>query len=283
MTPKPTGGCPYCTFPIAALAWSVVTCPKCHKPSIAATDPKVGPGDDFLPVFLGNWRITGPAPQGGMGRVFQAVGPGGSTVAVKFPLLEQSAGTGLLERFAREIAILSGVKSNALAAYLGHGEEAGCPFVVMEWVPGKTWRRFWRQFGRGGRFCPLETIQRLPGASDRAAGRPARRSIIHRDVKPGNIIATPSGGFKLVDLGIARFAENDPDGETKATSVMGTREYAAPELLAGRATDARADIYSLGVVAFEMITGRKPRDNSTRPSAAYAREVRHGSTTSCCE
>jgi len=216
-------------------------------------------------VIAGRYRVEARIGGGGMGTVHRAVdlrhqGEGSDTVAIKF--LTGQVAPADNDRFIREIELLAQVKHPGVVGYLDHGmtpnQQDGTMtrFLVMEWIAGDTLRQ--RLHHRG--FTVAETAllgQRI--AEVLAAVH--ERGIVHRDVKPTNILL-PTGGragelaVKLIDFGIARRA-HDEGGPTRTGMMIGTPGYMAPEQARGvRAIDGRADLFALGCILYECLTGR---------------------------
>ena len=168
-----------------------------------------------------------------------------------------------VERFRREALAAARVSHPNLVAVYDAGAEDGTPYIVMERVPGETLA------DTLGRHGPLEPARaaRIAAEVARALGVAHAAGIVHRDVKPGNVMVTPGGRAKLMDLGIARSL----DGETitKASTVLGTAGYVSPEQVRGERVDARSDLYSLGCVLYEMVTGKPPFDADSPVAVAY--------------
>ena len=157
-----------------------------------------------------------------------------------------------VERFRREALAAARISHPNLVAVFDAGSEDGVHYIVMELVPGETLADVLRKQGR------LDTNRAITIAASvaDALGVAHAAGIVHRDVKPGNVMLTPDGRTKLVDLGIARSI--DGESITHASSILGTAGYLSPEQARGDPVDHRSDIYSLGCVLYEMLTGRQP-------------------------
>lgn len=181
-------------------------------------------------------------------------------VAVKFILAGREHEGDARERFTREAEAAAQVKSPHVAQIFDHGlTEEGVPFIVMELLEGEDLSRYLHQHGR----LTLQETARIVTQICRALARAHARGLIHRDVKPANIflcdVGTPERFVKLLDFGVAKMMDGDPSTATKSGSVTGTPVYMAPEqLLGARDLDHRADLWSVGVVAYEMLVGRRP-------------------------
>ena len=186
-------------------------------------------------------------------------------VAVKIMFPEFATDPTFVERFRREAQAAAKLTHPNIVGVYDHGEEKGTYFLVMEYVNGPSVSEVLK---RDGPFKPKRAAEI---ASDVASALAAANSVgvIHRDIKPGNIMLSPDGRAKVTDFGIARLA-HDPDNElTKVGSVMGTATYFSPEQAQGFSLDGRSDLYSLGAVLFEMLTGRPPFTADTPIAIAY--------------
>ncbi|MFN8024785.1 MAG: Stk1 family PASTA domain-containing Ser/Thr kinase [Acidimicrobiia bacterium] len=168
------------------------------------------------------------------------------------------------ERFRREAQAVASLNHPNIVAVYDWGEEDGTSFIVMEYVPGQTLRDVIATYGR---IAPLEATRIAADIAD-ALAYAHRNGVIHRDVKPGNVLVTPDGTVKVTDFGIARGADQG-DGLTKTGAVLGTATYFSPEQAQGLALDGRSDVYALGVVLYEMLAGVAPFTADSPVSVAY--------------
>ena len=168
-----------------------------------------------------------------------------------------------VERFRREALAAARISHPNLVAVFDAGSEDGVHYIVMEHVPGETLADVLR---KEGRLHPNRATRIAASVAD-ALGVAHAARIVHRDVKPANVMLTPDGRTKLMDLGIAR----NIDGEsiTHASSILGTAGYVSPEQARGDPVDHRSDIYSLGCVLYEMLTGRQPFEAQDPLAMAY--------------
>lgn len=194
---------------------------------------------------------------GGMGAVYKATDlRTGAHVAVKVPHSFLARDPVYLERLRREASIAARVRSPRVALVTDFGEHDGMPYLVMEFVPGETLSD---QLHREGAMPAHEALGVALEVA-RALEEAHAEGIVHRDLKPQNIRRTHRGDVKVLDFGIARM--EGQRGLTVAGSVVGSPEYLAPERAEG-AGDIRSDLYSLGVVLYEMLTGRVPFEGTT--------------------
>ncbi len=200
-------------------------------------------------VLRERYRIDALAGAGGMGTVFRALDLAtGEPCAVK--VLAPGASPHTRERFVREAAILANVSDPAIVRYIDHGSDP--PFLVMEWVDGESLAERLRASG----VKPSDALQ-LAARVVRGLAAVHAAGIVHRDLKPRNVML-PKGSFenaKIVDFGVARV---QTEGRTNTGVRLGTPRYMAPEqIVSSRRVDGRADIFSVGCVLFEMLTGRR--------------------------
>ena len=206
---------------------------------------------------LGRYHILEQLGEGGMAVVYKAYDTRlESDVAVKVIRTENLPQSGVeraLKRFEREAKSLAKLTHPNIVPIIDYGEYEGSPYLVMKYLPGGTLKQ------RLGTPMPYQEAARILAPIARALEYAHQHDIIHRDVKPSNILITESGQPMLSDFGVAKILEADETMDLTGTSMgVGTPEYMAPEQVTSKTADARADIYSLGVVFFELVTGRKP-------------------------
>jgi serine/threonine-protein kinase len=174
-----------------------------------------------------------------------------------------------VERFRREAQSAAGLNHPHIVAVYDWGQDGGTPFIVMEYVPGQTLREVIDTYGP----LPPNDAARIAAEISDALSFAHAHGVVHRDVKPGNVLITPQGQVKVTDFGIARAETGEP--LTKTGAVLGTATYFSPEQAQGFALDGRSDVYALGVVLYEMLTGVAPFTASSPVSVAYkhVREV----------
>ena len=209
---------------------------------------------------LGPYEIVGALGKGGMGEVYQARDTRlDRTVAIKALPQAFAADPGRLARFEREAKLLASLNHPNIAGIHGILDSDGVPHLVLEFVSGETLAA---RLARG----PLATPDALAIASQIASAMEAahERGVIHRDLKPGNVMVTPAGAVKVLDFGIAKDASTGHDGGgtlseiTSEGAVIGTAAYMSPEQARGQAVDRRADVWAFGCILFESFAGKRP-------------------------
>ena len=206
-------------------------------------------------VLAGRYQINGFIGEGGMSRVWRALDQNtGKNVAVKVLREEYSEDESFIRRFDREAQAASRMSHPNIVNLLDVGvEEDGTRYLVMEYVQGKTLKRFIQESGALRPEIAAQIIIRVLAALQHAH----QNGVVHRDIKPQNILIDKEGTVKVADFGIARMANAQTVNQTDE-SVMGSVYYFSPEQARGAAVDARSDIYSVGVVFYEMLTGKVP-------------------------
>src|ERR1035441_1185376 len=184
-------------------------------------------------------------------------------VALKVLFPELSVDRSFVERFRREAQAAANLSHPNIVPVFDWGEDTGTYFIVMEFIDGRPLSSILKSAGT----LSAERTAGLGAHVAAALGYAHKHGVIHRDVKPGNVLITDDGQVKVTDFGIAR-AINTEESLTQTGAVMGTATYFSPEQAEGIGVDARTDIYSLGVVLFEMLTGRPPFLGDTPVSVA---------------
>jgi serine/threonine-protein kinase len=215
-------------------------------------------------VFSNRYEIEREVAQGGMAEVYLARDRLlDRPVALKALFPEYAREPSFVERFRREAQAAANLNHQNIVAIYDWGQEGGTYFIVMEYVEGRSLRDLIRSEG------PLDPHQTADVAAEIASalGFAHRAGVVHRDVKPGNVLLTRAGAVKVTDFGIARAGASD--GLTQTGSVMGTATYFSPEQAQGLPVDGRSDVYSLGVVLYEMVTGVVPFTGDSPVAVAY--------------
>jgi eukaryotic-like serine/threonine-protein kinase len=204
-------------------------------------------------VLSGRYRLEAKLGSGGMSTVYLARDATlDRQVAVKVMHREMSEQPDQLERFRQEARAVAKLSHPNVVAVIDAGEDGGYPYIVFEYVEGETLKQ------RIARVGALDTQEALAYAIEIARGLTVAhaRNMVHRDVKPQNVLIDAEGRAKLTDFGISRQLEQD--GMTATGRVLGTTDYVAPEQAMGHGADPRSDLYSLGVVLYEMLIGQVP-------------------------
>jgi predicted Ser/Thr protein kinase len=202
----------------------------------------------------GRYRIIGRIGSGGMADVYCAEDTQlGRQVALKLLYRRFAEDDNFVERFRREASAAAGLQHPNVVQVFDRGEWDGTYYIAMEFLPGRNLKQVVRDHGALDPALAADlTIQIL-----KAARFAHRRGIVHRDIKPHNVIVDDEGRAKVTDFGIARAGASDM---TETGSIMGTAQYLSPEQAQGLPVDARSDLYSIGVVLYELLTGRPPFD-----------------------
>jgi eukaryotic-like serine/threonine-protein kinase len=225
----------------------------------------------------GRYRLDAQIGRGGMSTVYRAFDIVlERTVAIKLMHREIASDSDQLERFRREARSVAQLNHPHIVTVIDAGEEpspdghhpgVGAPYIVLEYVEGETLKELIRREGQ------LDISEALAYAIEiaRALGAAHERLIVHRDVKPQNVLISVEGGAKITDFGIARTLTEE--GLTVAGRVLGTTDYVSPEQALGQPVTGQSDLYSLGVVLYEMLTGEVPFRGDS-PVAVAMRHVR---------
>ena len=217
-------------------------------------------------VLNDRYEIHRRLARGGMAQVYLARDRSlDRPVAVKELVPEFAADPSFVERFRREAQAAANLSHPNIVGVYDWGAQDGTYFIVMEYIDGPSLSRVLRADG------PLHPRRAAEIASEVAAGLgfAHSRGVVHRDVKPGNVLLTRTGQAKVTDFGIARALSSPDEDLTQAGSVMGTATYFSPEQAQGLPVDPRSDLYSLGVVLYELVTGRPPFAGETPLAIAY--------------
>ncbi len=214
-------------------------------------------------VLSGRYRLESKLGSGGMSTVYLALDEVlDRPVAVKLLHREISEEADQLERFRREARSAARLSHPNLVGVIDAGEDDGRPYIVFEYIDGRTLKRRIQDEG------PLPVDEAVAYGIEIGRGLTAAhaRKLVHRDVKPQNVLIDPDGRAKVTDFGIARSLEQK--GMTATGRVLGTTDYVSPEQAMGEDVDERSDVYSLGVVLYEMLTGDVPFQAETQVGVA---------------
>jgi eukaryotic-like serine/threonine-protein kinase len=204
-------------------------------------------------VLSGRYRLEAKLGSGGMSTVYLARDQTlDRQVAVKVMHREMSEQADQLERFRQEARAVAKLSHPNVVSVIDAGEDGGHPYIVFEYVEGETLKQ---RITRDGALEPQEAIAYAIEIA-RGLSMAHARNMVHRDIKPQNVLIDAEGRAKLTDFGISRQLEQD--GMTATGRVLGTTDYVAPEQAMGRKVDPRSDLYSLGVVLYEMLVGQVP-------------------------
>jgi serine/threonine-protein kinase len=216
------------------------------------------------PQVLGErYEIESPLGRGGMATVYRARDTVlGRTVAVKILAERYARDARAVERFRREARAAGALNHPNVVAVYDTGAEDGTHYIVMEHVEGRTLDEL---LGAGP--LPADEAARIGVAVSNALEAAHEKGLVHRDVKPANIILTPEGGVKVADFGIARAVEADT--LTQTGTVLGTAAYISPEQAKGDPVGPPSDLYSLGCVLYQMLTGRAPFRGESSMAVAF--------------
>lgn len=229
-----------------------------------------GQRDERIGRRLGPWRVTSHLADGGMGTVYRgerADGQYEQPVAIKL-LSPAFASPDARTRLAQERQILARLAHPHIARLLDGGDTAdGVPYLVMEFVDGLPIDRWCRE-----RALAVPERMRLFTQVCRAVDHAHRNLVVHRDLKPSNILVDAEGAPRLLDFGIAKLTEADA-GVTASGQRLLTPTHASPEQITGGAITTASDIYALGVLLYDLLTGRLPHEQATGNAAALARAI----------
>ena len=216
-------------------------------------------------LFGGRYKLISRIAVGGMGEVWLAEDEVIlRQVAIKILKQEYMGDPSFIERFRIEAKHAAMVNHEGIANVYDYGEDSGWAFLVMEYVPGDSLARILER----DKVLPETKVMDIVAQTARALYAAHEAGLVHRDVKPGNLLITPEGQVKITDFGIARVA--DQVGLTATGQVMGTVQYLSPEQATGKPATPSTDIYSLGIVAYECLAGKRPFSGDSQMIIAMA-------------
>ncbi|MDF1701403.1 MAG: serine/threonine-protein kinase [Planctomycetota bacterium] len=275
--------CVHCGHDVAVTAEAArITCGSCKRtfdwagqPSTDTPTRKIDsrkkapsdPNDSMIGTTLGRWTLTRLIGQGGMGRVYEARGGlMNRKVALKLLSEDLAEDASFVKRFHREAKLLSSLSHPHVVDVIDRGEDKGHLWFAMDYVRGESLRKL---MDRG----PIshEQAARIAMEIAEALSYAHTKGIIHRDLKPENVLLDERGSVHLVDFGLSRLVGGEADLATtrltRTDVILGTYEYMAPEQRRGdRKLDGRSDVFALGVILYEMLTGQLPLGRFTMPS-----------------
>jgi eukaryotic-like serine/threonine-protein kinase len=224
-------------------------------------------------VVGGRYQLGELLGRGGMAEVRKGTDLRlGREVAVKRLRTDLASDATFQARFRREAQSAASLNHPAIVAVYDTGEEmshdgsdVAQPYIVMEYVAGRTLREILRE---GRKILPERALEITSGVLS-ALDYSHRAGIIHRDIKPGNVMLTPTGDVKVMDFGIARAVSDASSSMTQTAAVVGTAQYLSPEQARGETVDSRSDVYSAGCLLYELLTGRPPFVGDSPVAVAY--------------
>ena len=238
---------------VGLIAWIARQRPK--RRAAEATPPdRLSPGahrDELGQEWFGEYRLLEQLGRGGMASVYKAE-RGNERVALKRPLVGFLDDADFLRRFSREADINRSLNHPNIVRILERGEVEAVPYFTMELLAGETLQAFIRHPQPAEPRVAVSVVAQVAEALDFAHSK----GVVHRDLKPSNIMLLPDGTAKVMDFGLARGTRFE--GMTITGAFLGTPPYVAPEMIEGRGTEPRSDLYALGVVFYELLTGQAP-------------------------
>ncbi|MBW7472627.1 protein kinase [Marinobacter sp. M216] len=225
------------------------------------------PAQSLSRPTLGRYEIEREIGRGAMGVVYLGKDPKiARTVAIKtlsYEAFDDGHLAELKDRFFREAEAAGRLNHPAIVTVYDVGEEADLAYIAMDYAKGRPLS----EFGKPGRLLPLHTVLEIIAQVADALAYAHSQKIVHRDIKPGNIIYNPDdGGIKITDFGIAKISD---DSRTRTGSVMGSPLYMSPEQLKGQKVSGASDIYSLGVTLYKLVSGETPYQGDTLANLTY--------------
>jgi len=248
-----------------------VYCGKCATPLLSSkkipiTETLETPTEGLTTgsTFAGRYQIIEELGKGGMGKVYRVIDKKlNEEVALKLIKPEIASDKKTVERFSNELKLARKIVHKNIARMFDLNEEKGTHYITMEYVRGEDLKRLIRKIGQ------LSAGQAIPIVKQVCEGlaEAHRLGVVHRDLKPQNIMVDEEGNARIMDFGIARSLK--AKGITDSGMMIGTPDYMSPEQVEGKEVDKHSDIYSLGVILYEMVTGQVPFKGETAFSIAF--------------
>ena len=236
---------------------------KLTRPGEAATAQTAGiqtPDNELTTgtTFAGRYQVIEELGKGGMGRVYKVLDARiKEKIALKLIRWDLCPDKETVERFSNELKFARKIRHKNVCQMFDLGESEGTHYITMEYVSGEDLKNMIRMSGQLGIATAIAVARQVSEGLEEAH----KLGIVHRDLKPQNIMIDREGKARIMDFGIARSLKGQ--GITRAGTIIGTPEYMSPEQVEGREVDQRSDIYSLGVILYEMLTGRVPFEGDT--------------------
>jgi serine/threonine-protein kinase len=220
-------------------------------------------------VIDSRYEILEQIGRGGMAKVYKAKDRRlNRIVAIKVLKEGLSQDEKISQKFEQEALSAASLNHSGIVSVYDTGEFESIPYIVMELIQGQTLKEIMKRDGKIDILSSVKIAEKIAGALQYSH----ERGIIHQDIKPANIMILPSGEIKVMDFGIARAINNPTDNpaiDDQTNSVVGTAQYLSPEQAKGEMTDSRSDIYSLGIVLYELATGVLPFTGDSAVAIAY--------------
>lgn len=269
-------GDPFCSFVIRRLAHETHATPAALSDTTdiirsaepVLTTPVVAAADDSLPKTIGGYTIVRLIGQGGMGRVYLARDEKlRRDVAIKVLHPSKARDSAAARRFLREGRAAAAVDHPHVMTIHQVGDEQGLPYIVMQRLVGHTLKEARQAEGR----LPLPEVLRIGREIAEGLAAAHRQGLVHRDIKPDNVfLQDPHGQVRIIDFGLARTGSDDGLDVTVDGSIVGTPAYMSPERVEGGTLDAKSDLFGLGVILYELLSGQLPFEGTSLVSILAA-------------
>jgi serine/threonine protein kinase len=219
-------------------------------------------------IFAGRYQVIEELGKGGMGKVYKVFDTKiKEKIALKLIKPDIASDRETIERFSNELRLARKVRHKNVCQMFDLGETEGAYFITMEYVSGEDLKNMIRMSKGMSVGAAVDIAKQVCEGLAEAH----RLGVVHRDLKPGNIMIDREGDVRIMDFGVARTLKEK--GVTDAGVIIGTPEYMSPEQVEGEEIDQQADLYSLGIVLYEMVTGRRPFEGGTALSVALKQKA----------